>query len=98
MFINMGIDYLFYPEKARRRRSSTCWGHTSTTEYVDFSGGKLSLVVFKIDAASPLIDKSLIEITGDRDSLPYRRSPFRATAKRSSRAATTGSRRATTSM
>ena len=47
-------------------------GHTSTTEYVDFSGGKLSLVVFKIDAASPLIDKSLIEITGDRDSLPYR--------------------------
>ncbi|MFR5871933.1 MAG: TrkA C-terminal domain-containing protein [Alistipes sp.] len=29
-------------------------------------------MVFKIDAASPLIDKSLIEITGDCDSLPYR--------------------------
>lgn len=72
MFINMGIDYLFYPEKAAAQEVINLLGHTSTTEYVDFSGGKLSLVVFKIDAASPLIDKSLIEITGDRDSLPYR--------------------------
>ena len=67
MFINMGIDYLFYPEKAAAQEVINLLGHTSTTEYVDFSGGKLSLVVFKIDAASPLI-----EITGDRDSLPYR--------------------------
>ena len=72
MFINMGIDYLFYPEKAAAQEVINLLGHTSTTEYVDFSGGKLSLVVFKIAAASPLIDKSLIEITGDRDSLPYR--------------------------
>ena len=27
-------------------------GHTSTTEYVDFSGGRLALVVFPIDASS----------------------------------------------
>ena len=72
MFINMGIDYLSIRRKPRHREVINLLGHTSTTEYVDFSGGKLSLVVFKIDAASPLIDKSLIEITGDRDSLPYR--------------------------
>ena len=72
MFIDMGIDYLFYPEQVAADEVINLLGHTSTTEYVDFSGGKLSLVVFKIDAASPLIDKSLIEITGDRDSLPYR--------------------------
>ena len=67
MFINMGIDYLFYPEKVAGRE-----GHTSTTEYVDFSGGKLSLVVFKLDSSSPLIGRTLIEVTADREALPYR--------------------------
>ena len=59
MFINMGevINLL---------------GHTSTTEYVDFSGGKLSLVVFKLDSSSPLIGRTLIEVTADREALPYR--------------------------
>ena len=72
MFINMGIDYLFYPEKVAAREVINLLGHTSTTEYVDFSGGKLSLVVFKLDASSPLIGKSLLEATADRESLPYR--------------------------
>lgn len=72
MFINMGIDYLFYPEKVAAREVINLLGHTSTTEYVDFSGGKLSLVVFKLDASSPLIGKSLLEVTADRESLPYR--------------------------
>jgi len=71
-FINMGIDYLFYPEKAAAQEVINLLGHTSTTEYVDFSGGKLSLVVFKIDASSPLVDKSLIEASADQENLPYR--------------------------
>ncbi|MDD3108872.1 MAG: Trk system potassium transporter TrkA [Alistipes sp.] len=72
IFINMGIDYLFYPEKVAAQEVINLLGHTSTTEYVDFSGGKLSLVVFKIDASSPLIDKTLLEVTDSRDQLPYR--------------------------
>ncbi len=72
MFINMGIDYLFYPEKAAAREVINLLGHTSTNEYVDFSGGKLSLVVFKLDITSPLVNKSLLEITEDRENLPYR--------------------------
>ena len=71
-FIEMGIDYLFYPEKVAAREVINLLGHTSTTEYVDFSGGKLSLVVFKLDSTSPLIDKTLLEITQDREHLPYR--------------------------
>lgn len=43
MFIDMGIDYLFYPEKVAAREVINLLGHTSTTEYVDFSSGKLSL-------------------------------------------------------
>ena len=72
MFIDMGIDYLFYPEQVAADEVINLLGHTSTTEYVDFSGGKLSLVVFKIDASSPLVNKTLLEITDDRESQPYR--------------------------
>lgn len=72
MFINMGIDYLFYPEKAAAREVINLLGHTSTSEYVDFSGGKLSLVVFKLDKTSPLVNRTLFDMTVDRKNLPYR--------------------------
>ncbi len=72
IFIDMGIDYLFYPEKIAAEEVITLLGHTSTSEYVDFSGGKLSLVVFRIDSSSPLANKTLLEVTKDRKNLPYR--------------------------
>ena len=59
MFIDMGIDYLFYPEKIAAQEVINLLGHTSTTEYVDFSGGKLSLVVFRLEASSPLVGRDL---------------------------------------
>ena len=62
VFINMGIDYLFYPEKIAAREVINLLGHTSTTEYVDFSGGKLALVVFPIDASSEFTGKTVAEI------------------------------------
>ncbi len=72
VFINMGIDYLFYPEKVAAQEVITLLGHSSTSEYVDFSGGKLSLVVFRLDASSPLVGHTLIEVTRDRENLEYR--------------------------
>lgn len=63
MFINMGIDYLFYPEKVAAREVINLLGHTSTTEYVDFSGGRLALVVFPIDATSEFTGKTVEEVT-----------------------------------
>ncbi len=59
IFINMGIDYLFYPEKAAAGEVINLLGHTATTEYVDFSGGKLALVVFKLEPTSELIGHKL---------------------------------------
>lgn len=53
MFIDMGIDYLFYPEKVAASEVINLLGHTSTTEFVDFSSGKLSLVVFHLEPTSP---------------------------------------------
>ncbi len=72
MFINMGIDYLFYPELIGAEEVIKLLGHTSSTEFVEFSGGMLSLVVFKLDGSSSLVDKTLLEATVDRHNLPYR--------------------------
>lgn len=72
VFINMGIDYLFYPEKVAAQEVITLLGHTSTTEYIDFSGGKLVVVAFKLEAHSPLLNRTLAEVTVDRDHLDYR--------------------------
>ncbi|MBO5758787.1 MAG: Trk system potassium transporter TrkA [Rikenellaceae bacterium] len=59
MFISLGIDYLFYPERMAAREVITLLGHTSTTEFVDFSGGKLSLAVTKLEPTSPIVGMSL---------------------------------------
>lgn len=72
VFINMGIDYLFYPEKVAAREVITLLGHSTMSEFVNFSGGKLALVVFRLDASSPLIGKTLLEATRDRANLEYR--------------------------
>ena len=70
MFIDMGIDYLFYPEKVAAREVINLLGHTSTTEYVDFSSGKLSLAVFRLEPASPLVGQPLAGF--DEAALSYR--------------------------
>lgn len=72
MFIDMGIDYLFYPEKVAALEVINLLGHTSTTEYVDFSSGKLSLVVFRLEPASPLIGQPLTGFDEAEPPLSYR--------------------------
>lgn len=71
MFINMGIDYLFYPEKIAANEVVNLLGHTSTFEFVDFSGGKLSLVAFRLEPNSPLVGRRLADFT-DADTDTYR--------------------------
>ncbi len=72
IFINMGIDYLFYPEMVAAGEVITLLGNTGTSEYVNFSGGKLSLVVFKLESSSPLIDHTLAEMTARAGKMNYR--------------------------
>ncbi len=72
VFINMGIDYLFYPEKVAALEVVNLLGHSSTTEYVDFSGGKLSLSVFRLVAGSPFIDHKVMEVNAEVVGVPFR--------------------------
>ena len=72
LFINMGIDYLFYPEQMAAQEVINLLGHMSTTEYVDFSGGKLSLAVFKLSVSSPFVGKSVAEVDEMMPDIPFR--------------------------
>lgn len=72
VFVNMGIDYMFYPEKVSAEEVITLLGHTATTEFVDFSGGKLAMVAFKVEPGSQLVNRTLLDVTDNRHSLEYR--------------------------
>ena len=67
----MGIDFLFYPEKIAAEEVISLLGHTSTTEFVDFSGGRLSLVVFRLEPTSVLVGRELSGFAPD-ESAVYR--------------------------
>ena len=72
LFIDMGIDYLFYPEKVAAREVANLLGHTSTTDYVDFSNGLLALVVFKLEPTSSLIGRNLADLAADGSISEFR--------------------------
>ena len=72
MFIDMGIDYLFYPERVAAKEVTHLLGHTTTTDYVDFSGGLLSLVVFRLEPTSPLIGRKLMDLAADGSITEFR--------------------------
>ncbi|MGE0079421.1 MAG: Trk system potassium transporter TrkA [Bacteroidales bacterium] len=72
IFLNLGIDSLIYPERLAAREVVTLLGQTSSTEFVDFSGGKLSLIVFRLEEDSPVIDSTLLQATKNIQNLDYR--------------------------
>ncbi|MBQ5594359.1 MAG: Trk system potassium transporter TrkA [Alistipes sp.] len=72
IFIDMGIDYLFYPEQIAAREVINLLGHTSSTEYIDFAAGKLSMVAFRLELTSPLLGKPIIDEGCDDEDLEYR--------------------------
>jgi trk system potassium uptake protein TrkA len=58
IFLNLGIDYLIYPERIASNEIIKLLRQTGTSEYIDFSGGKLQLIVAKLEEGAPLIDKN----------------------------------------
>ncbi|MDX9695489.1 MAG: Trk system potassium transporter TrkA [Bacteroidales bacterium] len=70
-FISMGIDYLIYPERIAAREIIGLLGH-EVSEFVDFSGQKLSLFVLKLDEGAPVIDNTLMQITKENKNIEFR--------------------------
>jgi len=61
-FKSLGIDSLIYPELIAAREVLGLLHETGTTEFMEFSGGKLSMYVQKLDENAPILNKSLEEI------------------------------------
>jgi trk system potassium uptake protein len=70
-FINLGIDSMIYPEKIASKEVVGLLRETGITDLVDFSGGKLSLVVIKLDEQSEFVNKSLNEISHNINSIDF---------------------------
>lgn len=72
VFIDMGLDYLFYPEQIAAREVINLLGHTSSSEYVDFAAGKLSLIAFRLELTSPLLGRMVVDPDNFNEDLDYR--------------------------
>jgi trk system potassium uptake protein TrkA len=72
IFLNLGVDSLIYPEKLAAKEVISLLGHTSTTEFVDFSGGKLSLAFMRLEEDAPVIDLTLLQTIKENENLEFR--------------------------
>jgi len=70
-FTNLGIDYLIYPERIAAKEIVSLLGH-EISEFIDFSGQKLSLFVLKLDEGAPAIDNTLMQITKENKDFEFR--------------------------
>jgi trk system potassium uptake protein TrkA len=71
-FKSLGIDYLIYPEKIAASEIINLLHQTGTSEFFDFSSGKLSLFVLKLDENASVLNKTLLQATNQREELNYR--------------------------
>jgi trk system potassium uptake protein TrkA len=71
-FKALGIDSLIYPELIAAREVLGLMQETGTTEYLEFSDGKLSMFVQRLDENAPIVNKSLEEISMIHKTDKYR--------------------------
>ncbi len=72
LFRSLGVDYLIYPEKIASREIIGLLHKTGTTEFIDFTGGMLSLFVLKLEKEALILNKTLQEVTRKESVLNYR--------------------------
>lgn len=62
-FKTIGVDSLIYPELIAAREVLGLLHETGTSEFMEFSGGKLSMYVQRLGENAPILNKSLQEIS-----------------------------------
>ncbi len=72
MFTGLGIDYMIYPEMIAANEIVGLLHQTGMADLVDFSGGKLSMYVIKLEENAPIIGKTLTESTPADGQLEFR--------------------------
>ena len=71
-FRSIGIDSLIYPELIAAREVLGLLHETGTSEFMEFSGGKLTMYVQRLEENAPIINKSLQEIADSNRTEKYR--------------------------
>lgn len=71
-FRSLGIDSLIYPELIAAKEVIGLLHETGTTEFMEFSGGMLSLYVQKLDSNAPVVDRTLKEVALELQDINYR--------------------------
>jgi trk system potassium uptake protein len=71
-FKSVGVDSMIYPELIAAREVLGLLHETGSTEFMEFSGGKLAMYVQKLDEKAPILNKSLQEISVSHKTDKYR--------------------------
>lgn len=71
-FKSIGVDSLIYPELIAAREVLGLLHETGTSEFMEFSGGKLTMFVQRLDENAPVLNKSLREIALTNRTEKYR--------------------------
>ncbi len=71
-FRSLGVDSLIYPELIAAREVLSLLHETGTTEFMEFSGGKLAMYVQKLDENAPIINMTLEEVARTNRTENYR--------------------------
>jgi trk system potassium uptake protein TrkA len=71
-FRSIGVDSLIYPELIAAREVLGLLHETGTTEFMEFSGGKLAMYVQRLSESAPILNKSLREVAVSNRTEKYR--------------------------
>lgn len=71
-FNELGIDFLIYPEEIAAREMVKLIKRTAATDVLEFEGGKLLLLGLRLEKDSPIINKTLAEVTKEFSIHDYR--------------------------
>ena len=71
-FTNLGVDYMINPERIAARMIIGLLHQTGISDMVEFGGGKLTLMVVKLEENAPVVNKTLIEAVEGFENLEFR--------------------------
>jgi trk system potassium uptake protein len=72
MLKSLGVDSIINPESIAAEEVSGLLNQTAATEVFEFSGGKLSLFLIKLDHDAPVINKTLRQVSQEHSNLDFR--------------------------
>jgi trk system potassium uptake protein len=72
MLKSLGVDSIISPESIAAREIIDLLNQTAATEVFEFSGGKLSLFLIKLDTNAKVINKSLSQVAQEYPHLNFR--------------------------